>query len=109
MTFDVPRGTVLPVHEIDVRLLDAPHPYEAANAAAIGENWRLEHAANPRLFNGTMVLLSALALSGARLAGACHAVRYATLLHWRRNKGPNGLEHSFAFPALVSRDNALVA
>lgn len=109
MSFSLPRGAVLPVHEIDVRLLDAPHPYESANAREIADNWKREHAANPALFNGTMVLLSALELSGTRLFGQCHPVRYATMLYWRKNKGLDGVEHSFAFPALVSRDNALVA
>lgn len=109
MSFRLPREAVLPVHEIDVRLLDTPHPYEALHADAIGANWQQEHAANPYLFNGTMVLLSSFAFSGVRLVGECHPVRYATMLYWRKNKGPNGVEHSFAFPALVSRDNALVA
>jgi len=109
MSFRLPREAVLPVHEIDVRLLDTPHPYEAVHADEIAANWHEEHAANPYLFNGTMVLLSSFQLSGARLVGACHPVRYATMLFWRKNKGPNGVEHSFAFPALVSRDNALVA
>lgn len=109
MSFSLPRGEVLPVHEIDVRLLDTPHPYEGANASNIAANWQQEYAANPALFNGEMVLLSALQFSGARLIGACHPVRYATMLYWRKNKGPNGVEHSFAFPALVARDDALVA
>jgi 8-oxo-dGTP pyrophosphatase MutT (NUDIX family) len=109
MRFSLPRGAVLPVHEIDVRLLDTPHPYEVAHVEEIEGNWQHEHAANPALFNGIMVLLSALELSGTRLIGQCHPVRYATLLYWRKNKGPNSVEHSFAFPALVSRDNALVA
>lgn len=109
MSFSLPRGSVLPVHDIDVRLLDTPHAYEAAHATEIASNWQREHAANPHLFNGTMVLLSALELTGTRLTGACHPVRYATMLYWRKNKGPNGVEHSFAFPALVSSDNALVA
>lgn len=109
MSFRLPRGVVLPVHEIDVRLLDSPHPYEASHTDAIAANWQQEHAANPHLFNGTMVLLSSFELSDARLVGECHPVKYATMLHWRKHKGPNGVEHSFAFPALVSRDNALVA
>ncbi|MCO5065444.1 MAG: NUDIX hydrolase [Rhizobiaceae bacterium] len=109
MSFVLPRGQVLPVHEIDMRLLDTPHPYEAAYADRIAENWKLDHAANPHLFNGIIVMPSAFRLSGTRLTGECNAVNYATLLYWRKNKGPNGLEHGFAFPALVSRDNALVA
>ena len=109
MAFDIPRGVVVPVDAVDVRLDDQVHPFEAANWEAIAANWQAEHAANPALFNGTMVLLSELALKDRRLIGRCHPVQYATMLYWRRNKGAPGIEHSFAFPALVAADNALVA
>ncbi|WP_315923717.1 NUDIX hydrolase [Mesorhizobium sp. SP-1A] len=109
MSFDLPRGMVLPVDKTDVRLDPAPHPFEARHAQAIAANWEEEVAANPALFNGTMVLLSSLGYDKRRLAGRCHPVRYATMLYWRKNKGEAGIEHSFAFPVLVSRDNALVA
>lgn len=109
MAFDIPRGKVMPVGSIDVRLEPARHPFEIENAAAIDANWLVEHAANPALFNGTMVLLSKLALHGERLTGICHPVNYATMLYWRKNRGDPGIEHSFAYPALVAADNALVA
>jgi 8-oxo-dGTP pyrophosphatase MutT (NUDIX family) len=107
--FDIPRNVVAPVRSVDVRLDPAPHPFERLHAEAIGANWEQEHAANPALFNGTMVLLSELSLRGERLAGVCHPVRYATMLYWRKNRGAPDIEHTFAHPALVSRDNALVA
>lgn len=109
MTFRIPRDVILPVDVVDVRLDPAPHPFERLNRRRIDDNWRHEHAANPALFDGTMVLLSGASLDGGHLTGTCHAVRYATMLYWRKNKGDNGVEHSFAFPALVARDNALVA
>lgn len=107
--FDVPRERVRAVSAIDVRLDPDPHPFETENARAIAENWRDECARKPALFDGTMVLLSRLRLAGNVLTGRCHAVRYATMLYWRRNTHDPGVEHSFAFPALVSRDNLLVA
>lgn len=107
--FDLPRDVVAAVDAIDVRLSDEPHPFEIVNAEAIAANWEREAAANPALFNGTMVLLSRLSLREGKLAGLCHAVRYATMLYWRKNRGVDGIEHVFAFPALVSSDNALVA
>jgi 8-oxo-dGTP pyrophosphatase MutT (NUDIX family) len=110
MKFDLPRGVVVPVKSADVVLDPAPHPFELANADAIEANWQLEHAANPRLFDGTMVLLSELRLTGeGHLAGRCHAVRFATMLYWRKNKGSPDIEHCYAHAALVSADNALVA
>lgn len=109
MAFDLPQNQILPVDHIDVRLVETPHPFQLANAAAIDANWQIEHAANPALFDGVMVLLSGLTLTDRRLAGTCQPVRYATMLYWRKNKGDGGIQHSSAYPALVGRDNALVA
>jgi len=108
MTFDLPRGRVVPVSAIEVRLDPAPHPFELANAAAIEANWRQETAANPALFDGRIVLLSKVAYSDGKLVGRCHEVRYATLLKWRQER-PAGAEHAFAHAALVSSDGALIA
>ena len=108
--FDLPRGVVVPLNAIEVLLDPGPHPFEVENAAAIDANWRLEHEANPHLFDGTMVLLSELKLTPEGvLSGRCHAVRFATMLYWRRNKGSPDIEHCYAHAALVSADGALVA
>jgi len=80
-----------------------------ANGPAIDANWAREHAANPALFDGKMALLSSLSLNGGVLAGTCHAVRYASFLYWKRNRTGGNAEHAYAHPALVSRDNALIA
>jgi len=109
VTFDIPSNLIVPVEVVDVRLDPEPHPFEVANAAAIEENWRLETRANPSLFDGTVVLLSRLAYDGGRFEGRCHAVRYATFMHWRRERANTAAGHVFAHAMLVSRDNALVA
>lgn len=109
MAFDVPRGSVFPVSKVDVRLDPAPHPFEQDNSAAIAANWLLETSANPSLFNGTVVLLSALSYAEGRLFGRCHAVTYATFLYWRKSRQVVRAEHSFAHAALVSSDGALIA
>lgn len=109
MTFDIPSNLIVPVDVVDVRLDPEPHPFETANAAAIEENWRAETRANPSLFDGTVVLLSRLAYDAGRFEGRCHAVRYATFMHWRRERANTAAGHVFAHAMLVSRDNALVA
>ena len=48
------------------------------------------------------------ALRDGVLAGHCHEVNYASFLYWKRNRAGTA-EHVFAHPALVSRDNALIA
>ena len=109
MSFDLPKNVILPVDAVDVRLDPGQHPFERDNAAAIAENWRRESAANPALFDGTVVLLAELAYRGGHLVGRCHAVRYSTFLHWRNDRTVAGAGHAFAHAMLVSADNALVA
>lgn len=108
MPFDIPRGRILPVHAVDVRLDPAPHPLEADEGDAIEARWLEEKARNPALFDGQVALLSALSYADGRLVGRCHAVRYATFLYWRAQRGAEA-EHSYAHAVLVSADNALVA
>ena len=109
LSFDLPRNVILPVDAIDVRLDPGPHPFAVSNAESIAENWRQEMAANPALFDGTVVLLSELAYRDSRLVGRCHAVKYSTFLLWRKRRENSGAEHAYAHAMLVAGDNALVA
>jgi 8-oxo-dGTP pyrophosphatase MutT (NUDIX family) len=109
MAFDLPRDVVFPVEAVAVRLLPGPHPYETANLPAIDANWAAESAANPALFDGRITLLSALAYRGRQLVGTCHLVRFATFLHWRKNRAVEGAEHCFAQAVPVAADNHLIA
>ncbi|MER9305046.1 hypothetical protein [Mesorhizobium sp. M0496] len=109
MSFDLPRNVILPVDAIDVRLDPDPHPFALNNAEAIAENWQREIAANPALFDGTVVLLSQLAYRYNRLVGRCHAVTYSTFMLWRKRRENSGAEHAYAHAMLVAGDNALVA
>lgn len=109
MRFDLPSGTIVPVHAVRVALDPAPHPFEASNARAIAENWRGAVAQNPALFDGQVALLSSLAYRDGALSGRCHIVRYACFLYWRRMRPVGGAGHIFTHPMPVSADNALIA
>ncbi|RWE32709.1 MAG: hypothetical protein EOS78_23720 [Mesorhizobium sp.] len=109
MSFDLPRNVILPVDAIDVRLDPGPHPFAVDNVEAIVENWRLETAANPALFDGIVVLLSELSYRDRRLIGRCHAVNYSTFMLWRKQRENSGAEHAYGHAVLVAGDNALVA
>ena len=108
MSFALPRGVILPVDQIDVRLDPSPHPFELNNADAIAENWQREMKARPAVFDGTVVLLSEFGYAERRLFGRCHPVRYSTFLYWRRDRAGT-VAHAFAHPMLVTKDNALMA
>jgi 8-oxo-dGTP pyrophosphatase MutT (NUDIX family) len=109
VSFDLPRDIILPVDAIDVRLDPGPHPFERENSAAIAANWQREIAANPALFDGSVVLLSELAYRDCRLVGRCHAVRFSTFMLWRGSQQTTGAEHVYAHAMLATGDDALVA
>src|SRR4051812_6490217 len=109
MDFDIPRGVILPVARVDVTLDPAPHPFEAANLAAIDANWRTEKAANPALFDGKVSLLARLAYRDGQLEGVCHEIRFATFMYWRKTRPWPGVEHAFAQAMPVTSDGALIA
>lgn len=109
MPFDIPRGLILPVDAVDIRLQPGPHPFAEENAAAIAANWQRERAEKPALFDGEVMLLSHMRYSARRLEGACHLVRYSAFLLWRRLRPLPSADHAFAHAALVSSDNALIA
>ncbi|PBB93907.1 hypothetical protein CK215_00075 [Mesorhizobium sp. WSM3864] len=109
MSFDLPRNVILPVDAVDVRLVASPHPFERDNQTAIAENWCREMEMKPALYDGTVVLLSALSYRDSRLIGRCHAVKYSTFMLWRKNRELSGAEHAYAHAVLVAGDNALVA
>jgi len=109
MSFDIARNVILAVDSVEIRMDPGQHPFEIANHAEIERNWSAEKSRRPALFDGTVVLLSELRHSAGRLLGRCHAIRYATFLHWRNKPSAPGAEHVFAQAMLVSRDNALIA
>lgn len=109
MVFDIPQKQILPVDAVQIRLLPDPHPFAGAHSAAIEKNWERERADKPALFDGEVMLLSELRYRNRRLEGACHLVRYATFLFWRRLRPHPSAAHAFAHAALISADGALVA
>ena len=107
--FNLPQRQIVAVRDVMISVDPASHPYETVLAEAIEQNWAVEQAANPALFNGQVCMLAEAALSGGRLSGRCHLVRFATLLYWRKNRAAATAEHIFAHAMPVSADGALIA
>lgn len=101
--------TVADIDAIDIALVDGAHPWEERHADAIAANWLAEQAANPRLFNGRMTMISALALDGATLTGTTHAIDFSTFLYWRKAADRAGAAHVFAYAMPVAADGRLIA
>ncbi|MCV0397007.1 MAG: NUDIX hydrolase [Rhizobiaceae bacterium] len=109
MHFDIPRGEVFRVDEVDVRLSATPHPFIAGRQEEIEANWLEEKRARPALFDGEVALLASLKLTGSRLEGTAHVVRYSAFLYWRGLRPVSSAEHCYAHAMPVSSEGALVA
>lgn len=104
-----PSDNPVRVDGLDLALAEGPHPLYAEHRAEIEANWSEEHAANPYLFNGQMVLQRHLAFDNGIIRGVAHVIPYSTLLWWRKQPAPEGAFHLFGFAVLVSSDNAVIA
>jgi 8-oxo-dGTP pyrophosphatase MutT (NUDIX family) len=100
---------VFPTSAADIRIAEGPHPFCLTDADDIAANWQREVTANPALFDGEMVFLRALRLSGDRIEGEAHVVPYSAFLWWRRKADRSSGMHLFCYPVLVSADGALIA
>lgn len=108
--FGFPReGEVFEVSSFHLRVLDDPHPWVQENAGAIERNWQREVTANPRLFNGRMVLQRELLLDQGHIEGRAHMAPFSAFLHWRRGGRGAGAHHLFAMPMILSADGAVIA
>lgn len=74
--------------------------------------WRSESARNPHLFDGTVHLCSEIEVSNGHASAQCHAIRFATLLHWRkalRETGQgHGLRNTFGDVILRGSDGGIL-
>ena len=82
-------------------------------AAAIDAHWQTLVAANPRFFNGRVLLMHRFAFGreecGRVLEGACFETDYKAFLAWRDFGFPDrGVCNCFAMPALRSADGAFI-
>ena len=104
-----PERVVFPIRDVEIRVSDATHPFFLAERDAIARNWREESAANPALYDGEMLLQSAVDISDAGVFATAHLVSFSTFLLWRKLR-PRALGlHLFGLPLLVSSDGAVVA
>lgn len=104
---------ILEIADLDLRLVDEPWPFAQAEAEKIAAHWRARKAAQPRLFNGRVLLLGRHALErrgdAMVLSGEYFEVDYAAFLAWRDFGFPDSpVCNAFSMAALVSRDGAFL-
>lgn len=103
-------GVIVPLTGYDVVLKDGPHPVYLERMAEIEANWLAEHAANPALFNGRMLMHSNVHIDPmGRMASEAHLSPYSTMLWWRKQPDRPMAEHLFSMAIPITSDGALLA
>jgi 8-oxo-dGTP pyrophosphatase MutT (NUDIX family) len=102
-------GRVTPVHGLNLEVDPGPHPLELAHAEAIAAHWSHEHAANPALYNGRLILQRHMRVEDGLVHAVGHEASFASFLWWRRQTNLAGACHLFGYPVLVAGDGALIA
>lgn len=103
------EGVYFEVRSVDLAISPSPHPIELRHRDAIDQNWGDEKVGKPFLYNGLLVLQSALSLARGNVVGIGHFVSYSSLLWWRKQVDQSGAYHLFGFAVIASSDSAIVA
>ena len=102
-------GSIFPVAGVRLPVFADEHPFHAEHRRDIADNWLLETAANPKLYDGEMVFQRQLDFVDGRIEGRGHMVPFSAFLYWRKTmRGPGGC-HLFGLPLVMSADGALIA
>ena len=82
--------------------------FERQHADDIAANWHAASDANPALFNGIVHLCASAQIDGDGLQATCHAVRFATLLYWRKLVDGAGFRNTFGDVILCGSDGKIL-
>lgn len=99
---------IVALDTLNIRLSEAPHPFQAASAVEAAAYWQEVKTANPALYDGTVMLHSTMVVADGELDTLAHRVPFSTFLYWR-DKGPfDGAFHLFGAPMILSSDGAMI-
>jgi 8-oxo-dGTP pyrophosphatase MutT (NUDIX family) len=110
----VNASRIVEVAELDFIFVARPWPFAEAEAGKIAAYWRARRAAQPRLYNGRVLLLGEHAFErredGAEaLRGAFFETDYAAFLAWKDFGFPDAqICNAFSMAALIAEDGAFL-
>jgi 8-oxo-dGTP pyrophosphatase MutT (NUDIX family) len=97
------------IRHVEATIADGPWPYAVDNRVAIDAAWAEWSKANPALFNGRVLILTAGAAEGEVFHGRYSPVDYAEFLHYMRLGAADGhTRNGFALAGLTSADDCLL-
>lgn len=100
---------VVDVAAFDGALGGGPLRFDVEDVSAIATHWREAVAANPKLFDGRVLLSEQVAVEAGRLRSRYVETGFSTFLWWRANGFPKGdVRNVFAAAAVVSSDGAVL-
>ncbi|UXN72383.1 NUDIX hydrolase [Devosia sp. A8/3-2] len=105
---------IVPVSEIDIRLVPGAWPLPQAMRADVPAFWRAATEANSHLWDGRILGLTApgggpVTIRDGKLQAHALEDAYAAFMLWRSRGFPDiGLCHTFGWALIVSSDNALI-
>ena len=95
-----------------LRIVEGETDFERDHADAIQSHWEQASNHNPHLFDGRVHLCSAATIQRHHLEATCHAVRFATLMYWRKlwsERGhAGGLRNTFGDVILRGWDGGIL-
>lgn len=103
------ENVIFAVKSLDLQVSPEPHPFHLAEQTAAAENWGQEIAANPSLFDGSMVLQRRVDIRNGVISGRAHIVPFSTFLWWRKTRPRGAAVHLFGLPVILSSDGAVIA
>lgn len=105
---------IVPVSQIDIRLVPGAWPLPPAMRAEVPAFWQSALDANPHLWDGRILGLTApgggpVAIRDGTLQAEALEDAYSAFMLWRSLGFPDiGLSHAFGWALIVSSDNALI-
>ena len=93
------------VTELTSRLVEEPWPFADQNAAAIKAYWEQATAANPAMFNGKILMMPGVTITGEK-AETRHIIGdFATMLYYLRvDHGDHSMSNGFALAPIISAE-----
>lgn len=100
---------VVAVAGFDGRLSGERLPFDIEQPEAIAAYWADASAANPKLFDGRVLLSTGVAIEDGRLSARYAKTGFSTFLWWRAKGFPErGVRNVFGAAAVVSADGAVL-
>lgn len=105
---------IVPVTQIDILSVPGPWPLSESQRAAVADYWRGATEANPHLWDGRILGLSAPgggmpSVENGVFRAEAREDAYSAFMLWRQQGFPEiGIWHAFGWALIVSSDNALI-